>query len=92
MTEYKELIKKYEKMILAEEWQNQVKGIHSHNLNSMWYETEETKKHTEKDYVMDISYNDGRIERHQDDKVIHIFGKKLEGDALLEAYLDSKKD
>lgn len=92
VTEYTELIKKYEKMIEAEEWVKGCTGMHMHRLDSMWYETEETKKHLEKGMVTDYSYPDGHIERFQDGKLIHIFGEKLEGDALLEAYLDSKTD
>jgi hypothetical protein len=38
--------------------------------------------------VQDISYPDGRIERFQNGKLIHIFGNKLSGDELLSAYLN----
>lgn len=80
-------------MIEAEEWVKQSSGVHMHGLTSMWYETEETKKHFDNGgMVTDYSYPDGHIERFQDGKLIHIFGEKLEGDALLEAYLDSKTD
>ena len=36
--------------------------------------------------VMDIEYNGGWIDRHQDDKVIHTFGKKMNREELLRAY------
>jgi len=93
VTEYTALIKKYEKMIEAEEWVKGCTGMHMHGLSSMWYETEETKKHFDNGgMVTDCSYPDGHIERFQNGKLIHIFGEKLEGDALLEVYLDSKTD
>ena len=41
VTEYTALIKKYEKMIEAEEWVKGCTGMHQHGLTSMWYETEE---------------------------------------------------
>ena len=37
--------------------------------------------------MTDTTYNDGRIEREKDGKLIHTFGKKLEGDALIQKYL-----
>jgi hypothetical protein len=59
-----------------------------HSLKSMWYETDETRIHFDNGMVQDISYPDGRIERFQNGKLIHIFGNKLSGDELLSAYLN----
>lgn len=86
MTEYKAMVEKYSMLIEADEWNKQSTGMHMHRLKSMWYETEETQKHTDNGMVVDYSYPDGHIERFQNGKLIHIFGEKLEGDALLEAY------
>lgn len=88
MTEYKAMVEKYSKLIEADEWNKASTGMHMHTLKSMWYETEETQKHTDNGMVVDYSYPDGHIERFQDGKLIHIFGKKLEGDELLEAYIN----
>lgn len=52
----------------------------------MWYETEESKKDLEKGGVTDIRYNDSTVERQQNGKTIRIFGKKLKGDDLIDAY------
>lgn len=92
MTQYTELVEKYQNLVEAEKWQKQCTGLHVHKLKSMWYETDETKKHTDNGMVADYSYPDGHIERFQDGKLIHTFGKKLTEDELLEAYLDSKTD
>ena len=61
MTQYEDRVIKRAKEIAAEEWAKGVEHIHSHRLNSMWYEPEPNKvKHKN---VLDITYNDGRIER-----------------------------
>ena len=61
MTEYSERVIKRAKEIAAEEWAKGVAHIHCHSINSMWYEPEPNVVKTES--VMDITYNDGRIER-----------------------------
>ena len=88
MTEYKEMVEKYSMLIEADEWNKQSTGMHMHSLKSMWYETEETQKHVDNGMVVDYSYPDGHIERFQKGELIHIFGEKLEGDALLNAYVN----
>tara|TARA_Y100000289_G_C3890923_1_gene133898 strand:- start:405 stop:665 length:261 start_codon:yes stop_codon:yes gene_type:complete len=61
MTEYSERVIKRAKEIAAEEWANGIEHMHSHKLNSMYYEPEPNKvKHKN---VLDITYNDGRITR-----------------------------
>ena len=42
--------------------------------------------HLEDGNVLDVTYNDGRIERQKDGKVIRVLGKKLEGDDLISKY------
>ena len=79
---------KFAKAIEAEEWNQKSTGLHMHSLKSMWYETDETRIHFDNGMVQDISYPDGRIERFQNGKLIHIFGNKLSGDELLSAYLN----
>ena len=77
MTQYDDKVELQRKILKAEEYVNHVKGIHAHRLDSMWYETEETK-HLVKDGVIDTEYMDGRIERTLDDgsKMILVEGKK----------------
>lgn len=87
MTEYTEMVDKFAKAIEAEEWNQKSTGLHMHALQSMWYETDETRAHFNNGMVQDISYPDGRIERFQKGELIHIFGEKLEGEELLNAYL-----
>ena len=62
MTEYRERVDMQKKILLAEEYRQSPKWIHAHSLDSMWYETDETKPQT-KEGVIDIQYMDGRIER-----------------------------
>ena len=41
---------------------------------------------TDKGNVIDTEYNSGIITREQKGKLIHTFGKELEGEALVSAY------
>ena len=61
MTEYSERVIKRAKEIAAEEWAKGVAHIHCHSINSMWYEPKPNVVKTKP--VMDITYNDGGIER-----------------------------
>ena len=80
MTEYSERVIKRAKEIAAEEWAKGVANIHCHKLNSMWYEPEPNKvKHKN---VMDITYNDGRIERDG----VEILPSEVSGKQLIDRW------
>jgi len=84
MTQYEERVKKQATRLAAEEWANEVSGLHAHSLTSMWYET--NPEDMDEGGVLDIHYNDGRIERRQHGKVIRILGERLTGEALLDKF------
>lgn len=85
MTQYDDAVERQRILLEAEEWALGVSGIHVHSLSSMWYDDRPEDTANGKG-VTDITYNNGLIERKQDGKTIHYFGKKLEGDALIDAY------
>ena len=62
MTQYNDKVELQKKILKAEEYKDTPKNLHAHSLDSMWYETDETKPQT-KEGVIDIQYMDGRIER-----------------------------
>jgi len=62
MTQYNDKVELQKQILKAEEYKDTPKNLHAHSLDSMWYETEETKPQT-KEGVIDIQYMDGRIER-----------------------------
>ena len=62
MTQYDEKVELQKQILKAEENKDTPKNLHAHSLDSMWYETDETKPQT-KEGVIDIQYMDGRIER-----------------------------
>ena len=62
MSQYNDRVELQRKILKAEEYVNHVKAIHAHRLDSMWYETAQTKKDAVKG-VIDTQYMDGRIER-----------------------------
>ena len=84
MTEHSDIVERQRLVLEAEQWAKGMTDMHVHRLNSMWYD--DRPQDTEKGMVTDIRYNSGIIERFQNDKLIHTFGQKLKGEALLDAY------
>ena len=62
MTQYKERVRKQALKLEAEEWANEVAGIHAHSLSSMWYDKRPQDTANGKG-VVDVQFMDGRIER-----------------------------
>lgn len=87
MTEYNDVVETQRKRLEAEKWATECNEVQCHSLKSMWYETDETRKHFKNGMVTDYSYNDGHIKRYQQGKLIYVFNKVLSGEELLEAYL-----
>lgn len=86
MTEHTAKIQRHAQLIEAEKWNNQSTGLHLHSLKSMWYENDESIVFVKKGSVTDISYPDSHIDRFQNGKLVYTFGKKLQGEELLEVY------
>jgi len=58
MTQYDETVDRQRRLILAEEWASGVKSLHAHSLTSLAYDTRGNDGS-----VMDIEYNNGRIQQ-----------------------------
>ena len=86
MTQYNETVNNQRLLLEAEEWAKGIKQIHVHRLTSLWYETKESIKDLEVGNVTDTIYNDGRIQRSQNGKVIRTFGEVLTGEDLVHEY------
>ena len=82
MTEYSDMIENKRKLLLAEEWAKGVQHIHVHRLKSMWYDT---RPHdTDSGNVIDITYNDGTIERElKSGEIVYMIDNKLTGKELV---------
>ena len=80
MTQYDEIVENQRLLLEAEEWAKVPKSLHIHRLDSMWYETEDSKKFLDKGNVTDIQYNNGIIKRQQDGKTVHTFGEEITGE------------
>lgn len=87
MTQYDDRVEQQRLYLEAVEWAKIPKSVHIHQLDSMWYETKESKKFLKNGRVTDIQYNNGIIERKQDGKLVHKFGSKLSKEELVRAYL-----
>jgi len=85
MTQYDETVETQRLIIEAEKWAKELRGIHMHSMNSMYYDDrpEDTKDGKS---VTDHEFNDGVIERYQAGKLIHTFGKRMNRAELLDAY------
>tara|TARA_Y100000361_G_C10893878_1_gene205551 strand:- start:19 stop:291 length:273 start_codon:yes stop_codon:yes gene_type:complete len=85
MTEYTDMIESKRKEILAEKWARGVQHIHVHSLKSMWYETR--PQDTDSGNVIDITYNDGTVERElKSGEIIYMLENQLTGKALIDAW------
>jgi hypothetical protein len=89
MTQYKERIERQKLLLEAEEWAMGVRMITSFdtNVSRVWYDNREPEGK-----VMDVVYNDQRIERTilETQEKITILGQKLSGDELVWAYQQSQ--
>ena len=83
MTQFNDRVEKQRLKIEAEEWAKGVKSLHAHSLTSLWYDNER-----EDGSVLDIQYNDGRVERKIDSTgETIILGTQLIGKELVEQYV-----
>ena len=90
MGQYDERVKRQALLLEAEEWAKGNQLIQIHQITSMWYETDFTKKEIEVNgAVTDTTYNSGVIIRERDGKHVHTFGEELKGDALIDSYCKS---
>lgn len=91
MGQYADKVEKQRLMLEAEEWAEGIKHVHTHSINSMWYDTrpEDTEGGR---MVTDYAYNDGIIKRTRNGVPIWFFGTKLKGEDLLDAYLRNRAD
>tara|TARA_B110000879_G_C10841863_1_gene381885 strand:+ start:206 stop:472 length:267 start_codon:yes stop_codon:yes gene_type:complete len=85
MTQYTKDVEYVRIKTEAEIWARGVSQIHAHSLDSMAYDTRPQDTANGKS-VIDTEYNSGIIKRTQEGKLIHTFGKKLTGAALVDAY------
>jgi hypothetical protein len=87
MGQFESRVERQRLLLEAESWAKQPRSVHIHRLESMWYETEESKTDLKEGNVTDTQFNSGRIERKRNGKVIRTFGKDLKGDDLIAAYV-----
>ena len=83
MTQFNDRVEKQRLKIEAEEWARGVRSLHAHSLTSLWYDNGR-----EDGSVLDIQYNDGRVERKIDSTgETIILGTQLIGKDLVEQYV-----
>tara|TARA_Y100000385_G_scaffold242722_1_gene259821 strand:- start:258 stop:521 length:264 start_codon:yes stop_codon:yes gene_type:complete len=83
MTQFNDRVEKQRLKIEAEEWAQGVRSLHAHSLTSLSYDNGR-----EDGSVLDIQYNDGRVERKIDSTgETIILGTQLIGKDLVEQYV-----
>ena len=85
MSEHDEIVQRQRNLLNAEEWAKGIRSIHSHQMNSMYYD--DRPEDTVDSAVTDKEYNNGVIQRYKEGKLIHTFGKPLTGQALIDSYM-----
>lgn len=83
MTEYTETVKRQALLLEAEVWADGIESIHGFDTRKVTMAYDE---YLDDGIVVDTTYNDGRIVRRQDGKIIRTLGEKLEGQDLLDKY------
>ena len=82
MTERKHLVERQRLLLEAEKWANGVQHIHVHSMKSMWYDNR--PQGTDSGNVIDITYNDGTIERElKSGEIVYMVDNKLTGKELV---------
>jgi len=83
MTEYTESVKRQALLLEAEVWADGIASIHVFDTQKVTMAYDE---YLDDGHVVDTTFNDGRIERRKDGKLIRVLGEKLEGDDLIDKY------
>ena len=86
MTQYTKMVEDFAIMEEALKWSRGAANIHSHSMDSMYYDDRPDDTANMTKSVTDIEYNAGHIERYQNGKLIHTFGEKMSDAALLNAF------
>ena len=86
MSQFSDKVERQRLLLEAEEWARDVKSMHAHSLNSMWYD-DRPQDTADGKGVIDIQYNNGLIKRELADGTKVYFGEKLKGDELIDAYV-----
>ena len=85
MGQYDEVVERQRLLLAAEEWAEGCSGLHSHRLDSMWYDTRPQDTADGK-HVIDTEFNNGTVRREMSNGEVFIFGKALTGRDLVDAY------
>ena len=83
MGQYKDRVERQRLLLEAEIWADGIESIHGFDTRKV---TMAYDDYLDDGIVVDTTFNDGRIERRQDGKLIRTLGKKLEGDELIDKY------
>ena len=83
MGQYKDRVERQRLLLEAEIWADGIESIHGFDTRKV---TMAYDDYLDDGIVVDTTFNDGRIERRKDGKLIRTLGKKLEGDELIDKY------
>ena len=85
MTQYDERVQYQRDKLEAEKWAGQVKTLHAHSLDSMWYDTRPQDTADGK-HVIDTEFNNGTVRREMSNGELNIYVNALTGRHIFDAY------
>jgi hypothetical protein len=86
MTQYDEEVERHRIREKAVKWASRPTAVHTHSLGSMYYDDRPEDTLNGKS-VTDMEFANGIIKRYQNGELIHIFGKEMTEDELIDEFL-----
>lgn len=86
MSQYSDRVERQKLLLEAEKWSKEIKSLHAHSMDSMWYDTRPQDTEDGK-FVTDIQYYSGLIKREFNNGDHVYLGKELKGEDLINEYV-----
>jgi len=86
VSQYSDRVERQKLLLEAEKWAKEIKSLHAHSMDSMWYDTRPQDTEDGK-FVTDIQYYSGLVKREFDDGDYVYLGEELKGEDLINEYV-----
>ena len=86
MSQYSDRVERQKLLLEAEKWAKEIKSLHAHSMDSMWYDTRPQDTEDGK-FVTDIQYYSGLVKREFADGDYVYLGEELKGKELINEYV-----
>jgi len=86
VSQYSDRVERQKLLLEAEKWAKEIKSLHAHSMDSMWYDTRPQDTEDGK-FVTDIQYYSGLVKREFSDGDYVYLGEELKGEELINEYV-----